>query len=201
MKTQAQLVKVASKHIKEMLKDGIVVKSVEIFGQEHAVHKDYVLKAPIPYESEKDYLEDEPKKVCSRCSNPSPDGKYQKDMCSLCFKEHYKTEESDATTFASTIIAGMIKKPEKMEIVMVAYRALPCQLQTFTINGVQADQSQFGNFCSESDGDYGCNNAHFEPTPATTDVLVEYNITEEQYREICERLVDALNIGGCGWCS
>ena len=69
MKSQAELVRIASEHISEMLKDGIVVEYVGIpiqfpmsfFDSEdkplcvpilqmHSVHNGQVLKAPVPVE-------------------------------------------------------------------------------------------------------------------------------------------------------
>lgn len=57
-----------------------------------------------------------------------------------------------------------------MELVIEPYDALPCELETFTINGKKASSIDFGNTIDYEEGEkdaYGCSNMHFEPEPPT----------------------------------
>ena len=48
--------------------------------------------------------------------------------------------------------------------------------------------------------DYGCGNMQFIPyKEVKQDTLKKYNITEEEYRKIQDRL-DCLSFGCCDWC-
>ena len=90
-----------------------------------------------------------------------------------------------------------------MELVIEPYDALPCGLETFTINGKKASSIDFGNIIDYEEGEkdaYGCSNMHFEPEPPTEIVLRKYSITKEEYYSICDELENKLHVGRCGWC-
>lgn len=90
-----------------------------------------------------------------------------------------------------------------MEFVIKPFRALPCRLEVFTINGKGADQDNFGDmydYDAESAEPYACADMHFDPKPPTKEVLDKYHITEKEYDTICYELEYRLHIGGCGWC-
>lgn len=90
-----------------------------------------------------------------------------------------------------------------MELIIEPFNALPCNLQVFIINGKEANQNDFGeayDHDEENAESYGCGNTYFEPKSPTKEVLDKYNITEEEYYNICNELEDKLHVGGCGWC-
>lgn len=77
-----------------------------------------------------------------------------------------------------------------------------CELSVFRINGITADYTDFGDKydCEpESAEPYGCGNMRFFPKEYSASVLKKYNITKEEYNEVCNRL-DCLSFGCCGWC-
>jgi hypothetical protein len=68
---------------------------------------------------------------------------------------------------------------------------------------VRFDKDDFGESYSESDGNYGCANAYFEPIyeeEKMNDTLSKYNICETEYYEIATFLENLLYVGVCGWC-
>lgn len=90
-----------------------------------------------------------------------------------------------------------------MELIIKPFHALPCRLEVFTINGKGADQDDFGDMHdhdAESAEPYACADMHFDPKPPTEEVLNRYNITEEEYYNICNELECKLCVGSCGWC-
>lgn len=89
-----------------------------------------------------------------------------------------------------------------MELIVEPCDALPCELETFTINGKSADSSYFGDtFDHNEKRHYGCGDMRFKPQSPTKEVLDKYNITEEEeYNKICDELEDKLCVGRCGWC-
>jgi hypothetical protein len=40
----------------------------------------------------------------------------------------------------------------------------------------------------------------FTGNPSTTEILLKYKITEEEYQEVVSKLEDGLSFGCCGWC-
>lgn len=83
-----------------------------------------------------------------------------------------------------------------------AYSAL-CELEEFNINGIQADYEDFGtkkDTDPENAEPYSCGNMEFLPKPPTQEVLDKYNITTDDYIEVCNKLTDELSFGCCGWC-
>lgn len=90
-----------------------------------------------------------------------------------------------------------------MELIVEPCYALPCELETFTINGKNANSTDFGDTYDHDEENaehYGCGDMRFEPQSPTKEVLDKYNITEEEYNKICDELEDKLCVGSCGWC-
>ena len=90
-----------------------------------------------------------------------------------------------------------------MELVIKPFHSLPCHLEVFTINGKDADQDDFGDIFDHNEEirePYGCGDMHFDSKPPTKEVLGKYNITEEEYYNICNELECKLRVGSCGWC-
>ena len=79
-----------------------------------------------------------------------------------------------------------------------------CATSIFEINDIKADYNDFGDKCDHNTGgaeDYCCGDMQFERKPSTQAILKKYKITEEEYREICEKLEEGLSFGCCGLCS
>ena len=92
----------------------------------------------------------------------------------------------------------------KAEVIIEPYGALPCELQTFTINGINANKSDFGEgFDADwtNAPDYGCGFHKFEADRTEKpSILEKYKIDQADYLEICELLEEKLLVGRCGWC-
>lgn len=89
-----------------------------------------------------------------------------------------------------------------MNVEIVPFSALPCRLQKFTINGKDAFTDDFGT--SEMGGDvneYNCYHNFISDDEPSIDVLKKYEISEEEYHQICEKLKEKLRVTDCGWCS
>lgn len=85
----------------------------------------------------------------------------------------------------------------------VGYYGLPCAVRKFVIDGIEADEDDFGESVSEGDGCGGCINRHFEGNINPfhiKEMCNKYNLTHEEYLKIVERLEYELDIGDCGWC-
>ena len=80
-----------------------------------------------------------------------------------------------------------------------------CALETFKINGIDADENDFKEYKEDIGREYAepycCGNMVFKAKFPTTEILNKYNITLEQYTFIAEKLEDLLSFGSCGWCS
>lgn len=90
-----------------------------------------------------------------------------------------------------------------MELIIKPFSSLPCRLEVFTINEKDADQEDFGDIYDHHKEDaepYACADMQFNSVPATKKVLDKYNITEEEYYNICKELEYKLRVGRCGWC-
>ena len=89
-------------------------------------------------------------------------------------------------------------------IEIVPYRGLPCEAEKFTVNGVDADKSDFGqqlDLDQESAEDYACGSNQFVPFESVLpEVLSKYRITEKDYRWIQTKLEGRFYVGSCGWC-
>lgn len=90
-----------------------------------------------------------------------------------------------------------------MEVKIKPFGALPCALKTFSINGIRADQDDFGMGQDESPEIveyHGCGHWRFTAKPATQTVLDKYHITIDEYEDIAKQLEVVLDVGACGWC-
>ena len=78
---------------------------------------------------------------------------------------------------------------------------LPCELETFKINDIEADIEDFG----ETERSGSCMNSTcsqiFRFKLPTEEVLKKYGINLKDYSEICDRLKDELHVSRCGMCS
>lgn len=92
---------------------------------------------------------------------------------------------------------------KKLVVLASAYNALPCSLEGFTINGMEADGGDFGSMEDinpDDADDYGCGDMQFIPKMPTDEVIKKYKINLKEYSEICNKLVRVLSVGNCGWC-
>jgi hypothetical protein len=93
-----------------------------------------------------------------------------------------------------------------MEVVITTMYAVPCETETFTINGKDAYASDFGysEDTSETmyDESWACGNRRFVPyyNEPIEGLLDEYGITLDEYNTICNMLEDKLYVGECHWC-
>ena len=78
-----------------------------------------------------------------------------------------------------------------------------CELLPTKINGVSLDYTDFGEKCDideENTLPYCCADMQFIPyEEIKQETLSKYNITEQEYRQIQEKL-NCLSFGCCGWC-
>lgn len=78
-----------------------------------------------------------------------------------------------------------------------------CATSTFIINGIDADESDFGSQGDEGSDyaeEYGCGNMVFSRKDSTPEVLKKYGITGPEYELIAGQLEAGLSFGTCGWC-
>lgn len=91
-----------------------------------------------------------------------------------------------------------------MELVMKPYYGLPCSLQEFIINGQEADADDFGHsedVDKENAEPYGCGCRKFIIDDSNAEeCMKKYNLTYEEYQQVCEQLEETLYVGQCGWC-
>lgn len=93
----------------------------------------------------------------------------------------------------------------KLELVMEPRDALPCSLKVFTINGINADETDFG-YSTDEDigeaGEYGCGYRCFRTDlKLAPTAMKKYKLTFEQFVEVAEKLAEVLDVGPCGWCA
>ena len=78
-----------------------------------------------------------------------------------------------------------------------------CALCPCKINNVNLDYNDFGekyDIEPENAEEFGCGNMQFMPfVEIKQDILIKYNLTEDEYRKIQDKL-DCLSFGCCGWC-
>lgn len=78
------------------------------------------------------------------------------------------------------------------------YETMPCELQTFRINGIDAELEDFGMVVKEEFDGYECTDIRFEETNQPP--LGKYGLTYEEYDEVCQVLSSTFKIGRCDWC-
>ena len=88
-----------------------------------------------------------------------------------------------------------------MDIIIEKLRCLPCTLGKFIINDKKADVDDFGVTFSDGSAMKGTCSKRFKSGLPTQAVLDKYGINLEEYREVCERLEENLEVYNCGYCS
>ena len=94
---------------------------------------------------------------------------------------------------------------------IVPFGALPCEAQTFEVNGVEGRKDDFGYNGDEGSFDYeygewadenwACADNQFTPYADIPEgVLAKYSITEAEYRDIQDKCAGMFAVGNCGWC-
>ena len=77
-----------------------------------------------------------------------------------------------------------------------------CYCEIFVINGIKADEDDFGNGADDGYGEnYCCEDRVFAPRLATQEILNKYNINLNEYNTIANELVGKLSFGACCMCS
>ena len=79
-----------------------------------------------------------------------------------------------------------------------------CGLKHFVINGVEADKSDFVEQYDDEPGmapEYGCGNMRAHILSPTEQVLKKYNINENEYMEIAEKIAELISFGYCSLCA
>lgn len=89
-----------------------------------------------------------------------------------------------------------------MKLIIKSYGScLPCELEEFKVNGIDADIEDFGSI--EREGScfkYNCSQTFNYKLP-TDEVINKYGITLADYSDICDELSEKLRVFGCGMCS
>ena len=85
-----------------------------------------------------------------------------------------------------------------LKLEVETYETMPCELQTFRINGVDAELEDFGMVIKDDFGGYECTDIRFEETNQPP--LGKYGLTYEEYDEVCQVLSSTFKIGRCDWC-
>ena len=90
-----------------------------------------------------------------------------------------------------------------MELVIRHYKWLPCELEVFTINGINADRDDFGyldSYCGEYEC-YTCSGRIFVIDENKQEkATLKYHLTETEYEIICSELKNECYIDKCGYC-
>ena len=90
-----------------------------------------------------------------------------------------------------------------MKVTIKKVDCLPCELESFIINDIKADESDFGHlsgFCGDIE-DYSCINRRFIIDKDKKEKAMEkYNLSENEYEELCEELKYTLYINKCSLC-
>jgi len=93
-----------------------------------------------------------------------------------------------------------VKRQVNLTLKIISFR---CVTETFRINGIDADDTDFGDKfdrCPQLAEPYGCGFMAFTRASSTTEVLERYSITDEEYGVICAQLEMGLTFGRCSWC-
>lgn len=95
----------------------------------------------------------------------------------------------------------MTNKKELHIVITRGSRYLPCSLNVFTINNIDASIDDFGGTEQDPQKEpYTCDNRRFIPKLPTQSILDKYKIDLLEYSEICDNLKDALYVSHCGMC-
>ena len=78
-----------------------------------------------------------------------------------------------------------------------------CSLETFVINGIQADENDFVDkydHSPETAEDYGCGDMRADIKPASSKILEKYKIDVDEYEKIAKEVAEKVSFGYCHWC-
>nr|DAL55742.1 MAG TPA_asm: hypothetical protein [Caudoviricetes sp.] len=78
-----------------------------------------------------------------------------------------------------------------------------CEPMIFRINDIEADYEDFGekhDWRPDDAEPYGCGEMRFTSFRPRKEVMDKYHIGLVEYYQICEKLIDELSFGHCGWC-
>ena len=88
--------------------------------------------------------------------------------------------------------------------------SMPCNPAWFRIKGKDPFLTDFGNWVhgnkdecpDENIKNWGCYQRTFKtyPVEKSAEALKTYNLSEEEYTEVCRKLEEVFNVGTCGWC-
>lgn len=92
-----------------------------------------------------------------------------------------------------------------MKVIVEPYDYSPCTPRVFTINGIRADYYDFGT-CRDRKPkqaeDHCCCDCKFKRDKRKTKTAMrKYNLTYDEYCEVCDVLEAVLDVGECGYCS
>ena len=85
------------------------------------------------------------------------------------------------------------------------YPNMPCRLSEFIINGIKADQDEFGDTADTqediAENRFCCGRKEFIPNYSRAESCKEkYGIDDEELEAICNKLEEVLFIGTCNKC-
>lgn len=127
--------------------------------------------------------------------------------------EHVKYDIPEFEDFADTDLDINIYTAENkpieitdLTVVTEPFHALPCELETFTINGQLAELRDFGS-CYKHDREhadsYCCENRYFEGYDdeyLKRKAMKKYDLTEYEYLRVIDILTHKLAVGSCACC-
>lgn len=87
------------------------------------------------------------------------------------------------------------------EIVLSTHDCLPCAVDKFRINGIRANEEDFGEVNLENVGRYTCRISGFTPGKVKQKILDKYGITIDEFYEICSKLDEVFEYRTCSYCS
>ena len=87
-----------------------------------------------------------------------------------------------------------------MKLTIETFDAFPCSTRIFTINGIEANEYDFGEKHIYGSAIHNKCCCEFIPKMPTQNVLDMYNISLDEYQTICDELSSALYVFHCGWC-
>ena len=83
----------------------------------------------------------------------------------------------------------------------IEFHKLYCGTKSFIINDVQADIDDFGHKADHGiNSEDWCGDMQFIIKEPTTEVLGKYQISEDEYRTIADKLSEKLSFGRCNIC-
>ena len=87
--------------------------------------------------------------------------------------------------------------------VIITIGTIPCDIRKLKINNIEASYHDFIELYDRDKTNapqYGCGNMKATPITSTPEILKRYNIIQEEYDEITEKLCAKLKIGHCNKC-